>query len=236
MITDKFKDTALSFAGCDGGNLKSDVWFCGLEWGGEQKNTLDPAIDENSVYSWSHEDFDGSWLAQYNQKICWFLWYFYSLEWNNGENSEVFVKHHHILYNQQENGIGFKMNMLPIGFPNRNNIDWNETLQKLTGLKSFNEYREWCVIHRGKFFRNAVRKYQPKVIICTGITETDRFIRFFTAEEEYETVMTEQFKFHYAKFENTLICVVPFFGGANGINSYAKMENLVAEVKDLLKT
>ncbi|TYA50756.1 hypothetical protein FXB78_07520 [Aggregatibacter actinomycetemcomitans] len=41
MITDKFKDTALSFAGCDGGNLKSDVWFCGLEWGGEQKNTLD---------------------------------------------------------------------------------------------------------------------------------------------------------------------------------------------------
>ncbi|KYK83499.1 hypothetical protein SA3033_07150 [Aggregatibacter actinomycetemcomitans serotype d str. SA3033] len=31
MITDKFKDTALSFAGCDGGNLKSDVWFCGLE-------------------------------------------------------------------------------------------------------------------------------------------------------------------------------------------------------------
>lgn len=235
MVTEQFKNTSLSFAGCDGGNPQSDVWFCGLEWGGEQRNELDKPIQESEIYAWSHEDFEGAWLAQYNQKICWFLWYFHNLEWNNGENSDIFVKRHHILYRQQENGIGFKMNMLPIGFPNRNNIDWNTTLKTLTGLNSFDEYRQWCVTNRGEFFRNAVIKYQPKVIVCTGISEVDNFMQFFTGKTEYENAITEKFKFYHSKFENTLICVVPFFGGANGINSYEKMESLVSQIKSLLK-
>ncbi|HGO5823848.1 TPA: hypothetical protein ACK3JW_001530 [Mannheimia haemolytica] len=235
MATEQFEKSALSFVGCDGGNPKSDIWFCGLEWGGKQRNELDRPIQEKELYSWSHEEFEGAWTAQYNQKICWFLWYFHNLKWDNGENSDIFVKRHHILYSQQESGIGFKMNMLPISFPNRNSIDWSTSLKTLTGLNSFNEYRQWCVTHRGKFFRKIVQKYQPKVIVCTGISEVSHFIQFFTGENEYEIQLTEQFKFYHSKFKNTLICVVPFFGGASGINSYAKMESLVAHIKALLK-
>lgn len=33
MVTDEFRKIAVSFAGGDGGNPKSEVWFCGLEWG-----------------------------------------------------------------------------------------------------------------------------------------------------------------------------------------------------------
>lgn len=33
MVTEEFKKIAVSFAGGDGGNPKSEVWFCGLEWG-----------------------------------------------------------------------------------------------------------------------------------------------------------------------------------------------------------
>ncbi|AWI50963.1 hypothetical protein DDU33_05480 [Actinobacillus porcitonsillarum] len=231
MLTEKFKHTALSFAGCDGGNPKSDVWFCGLEWGGEQKELLDPAIDENSIYSWSSEEFEGAWTAQYNQKICWFLWYFHNLEWNERENSEIFVKRHHILYSQKENGIGFKMNMLPISFPNRNSVNWNETLQELTGINSFYEYREWCVTYRGEFFRKIVQKYQPKVIVCTGISEVNNFARFFTGKPDFTYSDNSELKIAYTKFENALICVSPFFGGASGINSYEKMEILVNDIK-----
>ncbi|MCT8526159.1 hypothetical protein QAA01_01040 [Glaesserella parasuis] len=234
MVTEQFKHIALSFAGCDGGNPQSDVWFCGLEWGGKQKDQLDPAIDENSIYSWSSEDFDGAWAAQFNQKICWFLWYFYNLEWNNGENSEIFVKRHHILYTQKENGIGFKMNMLPIGFPNRNNINWNETLKNLTGINSFNEYCEWCVINRGEFFRKIVQKYQPKVIVCTGISEVNNFVRFFTGNSIFTYSNNSELKIAYAKFENTLVCISLFFGGSSGINSYNKMEMLVHDIKQQL--
>jgi len=33
IVTEDFKKVAISFAGGDGGNPNSDVWFCGLEWG-----------------------------------------------------------------------------------------------------------------------------------------------------------------------------------------------------------
>ena len=232
MITNQFKNTALSFAGCDGGNLNSDVWFCGLEWGGSQRDELELPIDEAHLSSWSDEDFGGAWTAQYNQKICWFLWYFLNLEWNNGENSTTFVERHHILYSEKENGIGFKMNMLPIGFPNRNSIDWNETLQSLTGLSTFNEYREWCVVNRGEFFRKKqISKYKPKVIVCTGISEVNHFVSFFTGEPNFTYSDNTNLKIAYARFEDTLICVCPFFGGASGINSYEKMEILVKDIQ-----
>ena len=234
MATTTFKDSALSFAGCDGGNISSEIWFCGLEWGGEQKNEIDPPIDRENLYSWLHPDFDGAWIAQYNQKICWFLWYFYNLEWNNGENAEIFVKRHHILYPETNKGIGFKINMLPIGFPNRENIDWNSDLIKLTGFNSFDEYRQWCIEYRGKFFQNVIKEEQPKLIVCTGIGEAERFAQFFMGSNALTWKNTDKYKMAYTKFENTLICIVPFFGGANGINSYDKMENVVLDIKNLL--
>lgn len=34
MIKENFNEMALSHYGCDGGNLSSPIWACGLEWGG----------------------------------------------------------------------------------------------------------------------------------------------------------------------------------------------------------
>jgi len=33
MLVENFKEWACSFSGCDGGDLKSPVWLCGIEWG-----------------------------------------------------------------------------------------------------------------------------------------------------------------------------------------------------------
>jgi len=32
-LVENFKEWACSFSGCDGGDLKSPVWLCGIEWG-----------------------------------------------------------------------------------------------------------------------------------------------------------------------------------------------------------
>ncbi|MGX2950448.1 hypothetical protein ACWIUA_06015 [Ursidibacter sp. B-7004-1] len=72
MITNQFKNSALSFAGCDGGNLNSDVWFCGLEWGGSQRDELELPIDEAHLSSWSDEDFErenGNSCKRHSEKI-----------------------------------------------------------------------------------------------------------------------------------------------------------------------
>jgi len=142
MVTEDFKKVAVSFAGGDGGNPNSDVWFCGLEWGIGDESSSDDFYEKFSLspklipHSWVEDDFDGSWTAQYNRKICWFLWYYYNLEWKNGESAEHFVKKYDVLYPQ---GIGFKLNMLPINFKNRSSIKWNEQFIKLTGFETFDE-------------------------------------------------------------------------------------------------
>ncbi|MFU2048062.1 hypothetical protein [Avibacterium gallinarum] len=238
MITEQFKQTALSLAGCDGGNPTSEVWFCGLEHGYDLSETLEEFLqlphNTAPIYSWDHPDCVDDWKYSYNQKICWFLWYFYNLELHNNENMDVLVKRHHILYSEQANGIGFKLNMYPLAFKNRRSINWTENYQKTTGLSSFSEYKNWCVEHRGEYFRNLVKKYMPKLIVCTGITEIHNFVKFFTGEEYFTYSDNPEMKIGYAQFGETLICICPFFGNSSGINSYAKMEILVKDIKKKL--
>ena len=70
--TSRFVDMALSFAGGDGGNLDSEVWFCGFEWGNSHGIDIEKTIDTEfqpipEPTSWAHEDFEGSWNSNYNR-------------------------------------------------------------------------------------------------------------------------------------------------------------------------
>lgn len=237
MVTEKFKEMALSFAGCDGGNLQSEVWFCGMEWGGAQDDAEKIAAEFDAQLkpsSWQDESFEGSWDAQYNQKVCWFLHYFHGLPWE-GMSYRNFVETYKIMY-REPNGYGFKMNMLPIRFKSRNDIDWEKDLVEATGFTSFDACREWCVKHRSAFFRQLIDEHQPKLVLCTGVMEKANFFRFFTGKENFDVIECNGFSLFHTWHGDTLICVAPFFGGPNGINSYAKMENLVGAVKGLLES
>lgn len=33
MVKPEFKDWACSYSGCDCGDIKSQIWLCGIEWG-----------------------------------------------------------------------------------------------------------------------------------------------------------------------------------------------------------
>lgn len=236
MVTEKFKEMALSFAGCDGGNLQSEVWFCGMEWGGSQDNAEKVASEFDAQLkpsSWQDEAFKGSWDAQYNQKVCWFLHYFYELPWE-GMSYKNFVESYKIMYGDSD-GYGFKMNMLPIRFKSRQSIDWEKELVEVTGFTSFDAYREWCVEHRSTFFKRLIAENQPKVVLCTGVMEKENFFRFFTGKEDFDAIECDGFSLFHTWLGDTLICVTPFFGGAKGINSYSKMESLVRAVKGLLE-
>ena len=65
MVTDEFRKIAVSFAGGDGGNPKSEVWFCGLEWGIGDESSPDDFYEKFSLspklipHSWVEDDFDG---------------------------------------------------------------------------------------------------------------------------------------------------------------------------------
>lgn len=228
--TEKFKEMALSFYGCDGGNLDSSIWICGLEWGGGYENDQ---INESEfialpLSSWDSgkESISNYFKNQYNQKTAWF--FSYLLGWDINDFKSEAEKN----YLFSSSGTGFKMNAFPISFKGRSSINWSEQTQKLTGFDSFEIYREWCVQKRGAFFCALIKKHSPKAVICTGITSAMEFIRFFGCDLdtcEYH----EQYKFYVAQTneEKTLVFVAPFFGHKKtDINSYEKMEALTMQL------
>ena len=99
----------MSFAGGDGGNPNRSMVLW-IRWGIGDENSPDDFYEKFSLtpklipHSWVEDDFDGSWTTQYNRKICWFLWYYYNLDWKNGESTDHFVRTYNVLYPQ---GIGF---------------------------------------------------------------------------------------------------------------------------------
>ncbi len=237
MVTEKFKEMALSFAGCDGGNPRSEIWFCGLEWGDTLKRDNAHKIQHEFApqrvpTSWADEDFEDSWVAGYNQKLCWFLEYFYGIQ-RDGRLNQAYITEQQMF---QPNGRGFKLNMLPVRFGNRGSIVWDEEIIAATGFASFDEYRRWCVEHRGKFFQSLMAEHKPRVIVCTGKDDRNFFFEFFTNEACYEEYVCEDFSFLWCWHGDTLVCVSPFFGWRNfSINSEPKMEQLVKAIRQLLE-
>ena len=122
-------------------------------------------------------------------------------------------------------GVGYKMNAFPLSFKGRCSVMWGEETKKLIGLHSFEVYREWCIQERGKFFQNLASSHLPKLIVCTGITSTMEFIRFFGCNlETYREV--NGINIASSNEGKTLVIIVPFFGGPYGINRVIKKWNL----------
>ena len=234
-VTQQFKDMALSFNGCDGGNLDSSIWTCGLEWGeGYENNEIPEDIFKAfpaGAWDTGKETVLGNLEGQrnqYNQKLAWF--FSYLLGWNIEDYKNEAVKNGLLCQNR----IGFKMNAFPISFKDRDSVSWSEQTKIQTGLSDFDEYREWCIENRGTYFYDHIKTHSPKIVLCTGNGSLSEFMRFFRCNKNsiephngLDVGSTNNAK--------TLIFVVPFFGGSNGINSYEKMKTLTTQIDSYAK-
>jgi len=252
MCTEKYQETAQSFAGCDGGNLDSEIWFCGMEWGfhGEMKDgeladeclvpqyrhggwndTLEKWDDDAEKSGWEWED---SLASPTNAKIGWFLNDYFNLGGFCSENDWL-VKNK--LFFNDPKGIGFKLNMFPLPLRGRANINWSDEIKEKTGFGSFDQYRIWTVQNRGKFFQNLLHQHKPKRIICTGISEFENFCDFWGIKDfstgKWIEGITTNTTFWVGENDKTQIIVTRFFGGRWGVSSYSMMEELVRSIKKI---
>lgn len=247
--TKQFKEIACSFYGCDGGNLDSDFWFCGLEWGGDisQIKALVRFDDPDREHGYLAEDgktlnfceniswtrsFKGAHTNQYNETICKFLNKFQIQTTIN--DYENFIKENEILFNT-ESGIGFKMNMFLINSP-KHDSEWEEKHIRITGFHNRNDYQKWCVQgERAIFFQNLIREHQPKYLICTGITSANHFLDFFGCQVDPQHAENDDVRIVFSQIPNTKtnIIIVPFFGfRAYSINTEEKLDSLIALIKN----
>lgn len=233
-VSKNFSEAAQSLYGCDGGNLNSSVWICGLEWGGQAKHDLSEVIKVDAPIGWDSDDETIADCLQsegmgYNQKIAWLFSYLFN--WDISDYVTEAEKYRLMCHQ----GVGFKMNMFPLSFENRNNINWTEAHKSYSNLNGFDEYKRWTIENRGKYFQNLVLKHNPKLIVCTGITSDSEFMAFFDCDApEQHRIYNDQMRLCLGKINNgkTMILVVPFFGGPSGINSYKKMEALSNFIRD----
>ncbi|VEJ53815.1 hypothetical protein [Pragia fontium] len=231
MVTDGFKALACSYFGCDGGNVLSDVWICGLEWGYQFDGINAEDLRFHECSSWEDKVFMGSIKAQYNQKLAWFYNAYYN--WDEDIFNDEFVSRRKLL---SKDGVGFKMNAFPIGFKNRSSVTWDEKFKSVTNLNSFEEYVDWCVKNRGEFFRKIAKESNTKMIVCTGISNKDNFFKFFDCDFDKIISINNDIYISNIKNSTTKVVVTRFFNYQEGcINSKEKMKETVLHIKENIK-
>ncbi|WP_439259743.1 hypothetical protein [Lonepinella sp. BR2930] len=233
-VTPEFKKCLRSFAGCDGGNLK-DIWVFGLEWGDpidKDRGELDLTPVESAT-EWTWDEENCGYIEPYNEKLIWFISYFYGFDLDKESIKELALNHK--IISAEKDSIGFKGNLFPIRFRNRHSTEWTDELKTKTGLDSFSEYRQVVIYERGEFFRKLIEENKPKFILCTGLGETASFIQALTDQVKYKIDIKDGIKICYADYKGCKVFVVPFFGYYyHCINKKEKMASLVNRIKALL--
>lgn len=229
-------DFLASWSGCDGGHLKADVWICGIEHGGAcEPNT--PLQTEREPGAWdetfktSHPEF---FTWQYHQKVAKLMVAIERLRRPRGsrleENYRAYMEER--LY--VRGGDTFKLNLFPFSSPSTSSSEWEQAYKSVLGMTR-DSYAELCRQVRFPFFAKERQKYAPKVVLATGKTYRDDFVRAFgfsnTSVEEFHIGNRECRR--YRDQESTLV-VTPFFGGRYGMNSDGLLERLAEEIAGIL--
>ena len=252
---ENFKEWACSYSGCDGGDFKSPIWLCGIEWGFSKKRDQTEANYKKALADYysrelpeeiirgaytpkdSQYNVAEGWKYQYGQKVAKLYAAIKGMEvsqaWDFAQRcygSEI-----------------FRLNLYPIAFPNEWDGLWNEhNLQDVTGLESKQIYRTWCFLHRLPWISAQVKHHKPKLIIGTGVGYLTDFIVCFGGQGMVENIHKQTISvpsgstgktsrtLYWAKIgEETTLVVTPFFGSVHGVNSDALLQAFGAKIKDI---
>ena len=249
-ITKEFKDWACSFSGCDGGNPKSKVWLCGIEYahsGIEEvkkayyKNILkEKTVGINTNYNFFSSKEEGCMKYRgFNQNFA------------KVYNAYLGDKAENYLNLLDGNNEILKLNLYPIAFQNTNSEHWKKyNLEKITGFKDKYLYTTWCFFNRSQVFRELREEHKPKLIICIGTSYLLDFIMFFGEQANINNsdyIVSEPLKanskknqtrprvFYRLKVGETLLVIIPFLSGsASGLNSYYLWNLMGNRIRELL--
>lgn len=217
---DKFSTWATSYAGCDGGNISGNFWFCGIEFGGNKDpKTIDmsPIITPPSV---SDKRRKNSFVrkSRYNQNLLRLYSYILGL----GGDYGALVKNYPAFSISSNE---FKLNLYPIGFPDDGVGNWSYEHFQKTGLLSKRLYQAWCQMHRFPKLNELQKENNPSIIVCTGISYAIEFFMAFGNKKavfEHNNIdlgNKKTLKWCRGNEGKTLVFVTPFLGGRHGLNS-----------------
>lgn len=244
MANENLKKWACSFSGCDGGNIKSDIWLCGIEWG--YQGTEEEK--ENYYQEGLRCEINKGEVKNPCENFSWKDSLTYTYGWNfaklykaiKGENIDDYK-------NIENNEDLFRLNLYPIAFSSTDYKLWTKyDLHKTTGFEDKYLFNIWCFFNRFSFFSKIRKENNPELIICTGVDYLKDFLMCFSAENI--DIQTGNIKaksdanktkngrtYYWVKVDKTLLVVVPFLSGRYGLNSNHLLQEMGNKIKALLK-
>lgn len=240
-VQSRFDAFLASYAGCDGGNPRADVWVCGIEHGGDLEDPLTAVTPEPEPGAWNdafkqrHPDYT-KW--QYNQKVAKVYTTLESAQaatepsldgWRAYLASRLYV----------QKGDSFKLNLFPLACRTVADKAWETAYHGHRFLASKQQYVERCRQVRFPFFAAARRHYKPRVVLGTGKGFSGDFVEAFgfKGAPERETELTDGKavrKCTVYSEQGSHLVVSPFLGGANGVNRNSHLLQLGLLVSRLI--
>ena len=141
------------------------------------------------------------------------------------------------LKDEFKGGLYFKGNLYPYACYQVK--EWPEDAQLETGISDKEEYRQWCLKYRFPAIVKWVNKYQPKVVICVGITCRSEFSlavfgKIVEFKEEKIVVNAHIKTIYYSIDEPINLVVVPHFSGPYGLNSNQSLQKAGSFISSII--
>ena len=218
-VNEKFANWATSISGMSGGNPNGDIWFCGIEFGGDDKefNFENTKYDiEKKVFPcWDNElkiNYPNYTKSQYFQKQAKIICYLS----NQYENWREYLKDYFLSADDN----CYSLNLFPLSFVNTDSNNWRYDHYLKTGIRTKIEYIVWCIQNRFPFLNSFMKTFNPKIIICSGTSYKKEFLLAFSDNvndiyNELPSVqLTKKKKIEWIFVNNnkTLLVITPFLG------------------------
>jgi len=232
---DDFSKWAMGYSGCDGGNVSGPIWFCGIEYGGNEEEKLD--FNELKQPLYIHDNQRKQFLAyQYNIKVA----KIYASILGEDVASYLQIALRDKIFDKDSNV--FKMNLYPISFHHDSDDLWQEWLYRKTGLPTKSIYRAWCQLYRFREIQKWVNGHSPKLIVATGITYKNEFIMAFDGIETIykgninkKNLSGRDLALLDINDSKTILAITPFLGGRYGLNSDSLLQEFGKEIRNICR-
>jgi hypothetical protein len=245
MVNVIFEKWATEFSGSDGGDIGNpkdpSIWFCGIEWGGghpADEHELHKIFMENvskPAVGYEKANGDPDWEENIKVRFNWQAMKLLSAI-NGGyvsdyklfaENVRPFVK--------GEQGY-YKMNLYPLAFRNTDHQLWKSAFAKATCFEKKQEYIDWIASSRFPLMKSWVQAYEPKLIICTGITYASNFRMAFVDDGlEFKSESIDDRELHWVVNKNgTTVVVIPFMLNRYGLTRNISIQKFGEKIRALL--
>lgn len=229
-----FEYWATGYSGCDGGNIDGRIWFCGIEFGGGHTRESLVFEDVSKPPSIPDEKLSKKLGYQYNQKVAKLN----AVIRDHSISSWRETAKQHNLFSDSSDI--FKLNLYPVAFKRDAEELWEPWLFEITGLPTKSIYRAWCQLYRFPKLKQWLEMGNPKLIVATGLSYADHFNFAFSGNDAaYNPIIQEEklenrrIRWRVINDGKTVLAVVPFLGGASGLNSDAQLTAVGQRLRQL---